>query len=128
MSYALPVDLFREFVAGGGKPGTSTPPNPPARTQGPPPFLGIKLLDFGYHSSPPAYVDRVVPGSPAAKAGLRPDDLVLEIDGKPVRTCAEFKKVLKSLVPGKPVLLIFKRKRSVRKVRITPEPSKGGGK
>ncbi len=127
VNYALPVDLFREFVESGGavKPSASHPSRA-SRPAGPP-FLGIRLLDMGFHSSPPAYIDKVIPGSPAARAGLRPDDLVLEIDGKPVRTCAEYKKVLRSLVPGKPVLLIFKRKRKILQVKITPA-ARGGRK
>jgi len=32
----------------------------------------------------PAYIEDVVPGSPAAKAGLRPDDLVSFVDGEPI--------------------------------------------
>ncbi len=125
VNYALPVDLFREFVASAGAKKPPAAPSSRASKPGRPPFLGIRLLDMGFHSSPPAYIDKVIPRSPAARAGLRPDDLVLEIDGKPVRTCAEYRKVLKSLVPGKPVLLIFKRKREIRKVRIVPAPPKG---
>ncbi len=124
VNYAVPVDVLREFVESAGKKAPSVPSSSAARRRTPPPFLGIRLLDMGFHSSPPAYIDKVIPRSPAARAGLRPDDLVLEIDGKPVRTCAEFKKVLEGLVPGKPVLLVFKRKREIRKVRITPAPGR----
>ncbi len=122
VNYAVPVDLLRDFVLGKGRKGGRAPV-PPGK-KGPPPYLGLKLLDFGFHSSPPAYVDRVLPGSPAARAGLQPDDLILELAGKPVRTCAEFKKVLKGLAPGKAVSLVFKRGPKVKFTRITPLPGK----
>src|SRR5262245_17014822 len=38
----------------------------------------------------PAYVEDVVPGSPAHKAGIRPDDLVSFVDGEPVVSIKAF--------------------------------------
>ncbi len=38
----------------------------------------------------PAYVEDVVPGSPAAKAGFRPDDLVSFVDGEPIASINVF--------------------------------------
>ena len=122
VNYAVPVDLFLDFLLSKGKKGKSPGFGESARRKpGPPPFLGVRLLDLGFHSSPPAYIDKVIPGSPAARAGLKPDDLILEIGGRPVRTCAEYRKAIRSLEPGKPVEVIFKRKRSVRKVLLVPE-------
>jgi serine protease Do len=43
----------------------------------------------------PAYVEDVVPGSPADKAGLRPDDLVSFIDGEPVVSIKAFREYIR---------------------------------
>jgi serine protease Do len=43
----------------------------------------------------PAYVEDVVPGSPAAKAGIRPDDLVSFVDGEPVVSIKAFNEWIK---------------------------------
>ncbi len=110
ISYSVPVDCFRRFVLNTIK-GIKSPPKTQTTSEKPGPvYLGIRLLDFGFRSSPPAYIERVEKGSPAEKAGLKPDDLVLEIAGKPVRTCNEFYNVMKTLVPGKRENMVIKRK------------------
>jgi serine protease Do len=43
----------------------------------------------------PAYVEDVVPGSPADKAGLRPDDLVSFVDGEPIVSINAFHEYIK---------------------------------
>ena len=37
-----------------------------------------------------AYVSRIAPGGPAARAGLKPGDLVTEVDGSPVESADQF--------------------------------------
>jgi putative serine protease PepD len=48
-------------------------------------------------------VSAIVPGGPAAKAGLRPGDVVLEVDGKPTPTADVLVSVLADLRPGQQV-------------------------
>jgi C-terminal processing protease CtpA/Prc len=36
-------------------------------------------------------VNRVIPGSPAGKAGIRPGDVILEWDGRPLRSLADLR-------------------------------------
>ena len=40
----------------------------------------------------PPYVEEVVPGSPAAKAGLQPDDLIVYVDGELVPSIKSFQR------------------------------------
>ncbi|WP_442481248.1 trypsin-like peptidase domain-containing protein [Aeoliella sp. SH292] len=50
-----------------------------------------------------AVVGRVVPGSAAAKAGIQPDDRLVEVEGKEIATVADLQLHVSSLPPGKPV-------------------------
>jgi S1-C subfamily serine protease len=50
--------------------------------------LGIVLVPDVVTRTPP-YIDRVLPNSPAAKAGLRPDDLVVMIDTQVTASCRD---------------------------------------
>jgi serine protease Do len=43
----------------------------------------------------PAYIEDVVPGSPAEKAGLRPDDLVSFVDGEPIISIKAFNEYIR---------------------------------
>ncbi len=53
-------------------------------------------------------VQRLKPGSPAAAAGLRPGDVLLEVNRKPVNTVAEFEAAYKGA--GEKLLLLVHRK------------------
>jgi hypothetical protein len=44
-------------------------------------------------------------GSPAAKAGLKPGDVMIEFDGKPVQNLSDFTYLLRSKRPGETVLV-----------------------
>jgi S1-C subfamily serine protease len=82
LNYALPVSAFgataEAIIAGDFTPPPLTEANRPDK-----PLtlsaLGLVLVPDVVTRTPP-YVDHVVPNSPAAKAGLRPDDLVVMID------------------------------------------------
>jgi serine protease Do len=70
---------------------------------------GIVLFDPPGRTSPPAYVDRVLPDSPGAAIGLRPDDLIVRVDDFSIRTCRELADVLARHGPGDTVVLTWKR-------------------
>ena len=56
-------------------------------------------------------VDEVAPDSAAAKAGVKPHDILLELDGKPVPSDVnEFRKTLDGVKADKPVDLVVMRK------------------
>lgn len=57
----------------------------------------------------PPYVEAVEPGSPAAKAGLKPDDLVIYLDGEPVYSTDVFSDLLKRYAPGDKVQVEIRR-------------------
>ena len=89
-----------------------------------PVYTGIKLFDTGRRRSPPAYVDRVFPDSPAQRAGIRPDDMIVRVNDYPIRTCAEFRRALKAFGPGESIDLTLKRGSRVTKVTLVLEAKK----
>jgi serine protease Do len=66
-------------------------------------------------------VRSVWPGSPAAKAGLVPGDVVVALDGRPVEGREDFDTALASVGPGKPLLITFRREGAERSARVTAE-------
>jgi len=69
-------------------------------------FLGVALTDAGAPgSNTGAKVMQVVVESPAEKAGLKVDDVVVAIDGRPVRTNTQLRSALQNSRPGKEVTL-----------------------
>ena len=83
-----------------------------------PVFTGIVLFDQAGRQSPPAYVDRIVRESPAAKAGLRPDDLIVRINEFSIRSCKEYRDILGKYAPGEIVQLTYKRGTTVLQTEL----------
>ncbi len=69
-------------------PKTKTPDNPLSLDR-----LGLVLIPNVLERTPP-FVDQVRDNSPAAKAGVRPDDLILLIDNQVVQSAASLRKEL----------------------------------
>ena len=84
-------------------------PRPVAAAAAEPAWLGAVLFDKAGRQSPPAYVERVVPGSPAAQHGLRNDDLIVRLGEFSTRTCREFAEILGKFAPGQTVTVTWKR-------------------
>ena len=72
-------------------------------------------LDFGLVLVPdvlfrtPAFVDSVLPGSAAASVGLKPDDLVIFVNGDLIQSCAVLKQRFGRLEAGQTVKLVVRR-------------------
>lgn len=84
-------------------------PRAAAAGAGEPAWFGAKLFDQAGRQSPPAYVERVAPASPAATLGLRNDDMIVRLDDFSIRTCREFREVLGKYRPGQKVKVTWKR-------------------
>jgi S1-C subfamily serine protease len=94
---------------------------------GPGGYHGIVFVPSVVERTPP-YVEGVRPGSPAAKAGLRPDDLVSFIDGEPVYSVKGFADAMRRTRPGATVRLEVRRGDKLQTVEVTlddhPSPKK----
>jgi serine protease Do len=90
LNYAIPVDQFVDAVEA-MRSGTSIKADESA---GSAPAEPLSLADVGIVLVPdvlartPPYIDAVLPKSAAARAGLRPDDLVVFVEGEPTASCA----------------------------------------
>ena len=70
---------------------------------------GIRLFDPRWRKSTEAYIERVAIGSPAGRAKLRKNDLVIQIDQTRVRSCDEFHEIMGRYGPGDSVVITVER-------------------
>lgn len=83
-----------------------------------------------------AAVSQVEDGSPAAKAGLQPGDVIMKLDGRPVEGSADLSRTIRGLRPGSKVTLGVWRNGKPRDIKVTvaefkdqeakPETTKSG--
>ncbi|MGK7344472.1 MAG: DegQ family serine endoprotease [Candidatus Nitrospinota bacterium M3_3B_026] len=79
--------------------------------------LGLRASDitpelaqrFDLETGPGVVVTSVAPGSPAALAGIRPGDVITELNRKPVENIETYREVLSAAKPGDVVLMLLRR-------------------
>jgi len=114
LNYAVPADQLKSFVAGSSeKPAVATAVSSAAGK----PYLGIRLFTLSGPRAPP-YVDRVASDSPAARAGMQADDLVLSVAGNVVRSVRDCETEFARLRPGAEAPVVYKRKDKVHSTRL----------
>lgn len=80
---------------------------------------GIGLKEAKLNAATIARVDRVAPGSPAEKAGVRVGDEVTMVNGIPVSNIEQYREVMRSAQPGSKVTLSLVRNGAKREVGLT---------
>jgi Lon-like protease len=77
-------------------------------------YLGydVKLASHG------ALVDDVLPESPAARAGIQPTETIVSVDGRPVQTPTDLRRLLSTHRPGDTVRLGVRSAEGFREVRV----------
>lgn len=117
ISAAIPTWELRAYLdrvlLGKAEPESGT--DGPAKSPG---FHGITLFDKGGRTSPPAYVEKVAQGSPAAALGLKADDLIVRIGDNAIRTCREFRHFMARLGAGEKAVITFKRGGDIQRVEL----------
>jgi S1-C subfamily serine protease len=107
-----------EFVSKGMK-GEYTTKKRDNRSSGEGGFHGIIFVPNILERTP-AYVEDVEPGSPAAKCGLRSDDLVSFVDGEPVVSIKAFNEwIKKNTRPGTAIRLEVRRGETLQPIEMT---------
>jgi serine protease Do len=121
LNFALPTAEFASSISAirsGKKPEPSQenkskkPDNPLTLAH-----LGLVLIPNVLDRTPP-FVDDVRSGSPAASAGVHPDDLILLIDSQVVQSCAAVQKELAQLEADAEVRLTLMRGNDLIEVQV----------
>jgi S1-C subfamily serine protease len=125
LNYALPIAELRgtidEIIAGKFRPaprqeGDKKPKQPHTLAA-----LGINLVPDFLPRTPP-FVESVKAGSPAAKAGIKPDDLILFVNGRVVPSCRILADELSFIDRLDPVRFTIQRSQELVEVELGPEP------
>jgi regulator of sigma E protease len=72
-------------------------------------------------------VGKVMPGGPGEKAGLRPDDGIVSIDGRPIKSFEEIPDALKGKA-GRPLPVLVYRDGAMVEMSLTPVEDKGAAR
>lgn len=76
---------------------------------------------LGFNRARGALVAGVTDNGPAARAGIRRGDIVLEFAGRSVERAQDLPDLIAAVAPGKPVAVLLWRGDGTRQVMITPE-------
>lgn len=98
VNYAVPIQVLATFVDK-AKRGEYKPIARKETTGGQGGYHGIVLVPNVVERTPP-FVEEVQPGSPASRAGLRPDDLIVYVDGEQVNSVKAFNDLIDRTPPG----------------------------
>jgi serine protease Do len=124
INYAIPVSELRavigeiisgRFVARSERSEESSNP----RRYAPVDFGLVMVPDVLFRT--PAFVDRVLPGSLAAAADIRPNDLVMFVNDELIQSCRLFKDELGRLEAGDTLKLVVRRGNSLIPVELPVE-------
>lgn len=98
INYAVPIQTLGDFVDKAKK-GLYKPIVRAKPLSGPGGYHGIILVPNVVERTPP-FVEDTLPNSPAEKAGLRPDDLIVYVNGDKVVSIKEFRDIVDQARPG----------------------------
>jgi len=118
LSFAVPIDVasnVKEQLIANGKVTRSR--------------IGVSIQDvnaqladsFGLDRPHGALVSMVEPGSPGEKAGLKPGDVILKVDGQEIDTSSQLPGIIANTKPGSSVALQVWRDHSTKQLTARPE-------
>ena len=83
-----------------------------------PPISGVLGVNLKPGAEGPAQIEKVLPNSPAEKAGLKDGDVITHVDGQPIKNGAELVAAIKQRRVGDLVRLNVKRGESVLAIAV----------
>ncbi|OAI51451.1 hypothetical protein AYO44_17125 [Planctomycetaceae bacterium SCGC AG-212-F19] len=89
----------------------------PVKVAGSKAFHGMVLVPDVVDRTPP-YVDTVLADSPAAKAGVKPDDLIVYINGEQVGHIKVFNEIMSKLGPGSKITVEVRRGEKLKTIEL----------
>ena len=87
-------------------------------------WLGVYVKQDGDEAAGRVRVDAVVEDSPATRAGVLPEDVVVALDDKPIRTVTEFRLRVASAVAGRDMALAIERRGVPMRLTARPEEAR----
>lgn len=121
LNYAVPTEVLRsaisDILAGRQPRGPKTDPTLPRDQAHALDKLGLVMIPNVLEKTP-AYVDRVVPQSAAARAGLQPDDLILLIDGQRIEGQTSLIELFRTIDARDPLSVTVQRDSKVLTVQL----------
>jgi S1-C subfamily serine protease len=128
LNYAMPTaslaEGYAEIISGTASPAAAAPAGEPGGLGFDPALLGLVLVPDLLDRTPP-FIETVAADSPAARAGLRPDDLVIAVGGRSVASRAALQQALASLAAGDAVRLSVVRSGAIVECDLGPRPAAG---
>ncbi|MCF8024648.1 MAG: DegQ family serine endoprotease [Desulfobacteraceae bacterium] len=88
-------------------------------------WLGVAIQELNdelkeyYNVDKGVLISRVFEGDPAEKAGLKPNDVIMAINGKPVDSPRQLSKLIAAIQPGEKVKIKFVRDGETKNVIVT---------
>ncbi len=122
VNYALPLASLKqpiqEIISGKFQPSTTERRSEkPPKNYAPRDFGLILVPDVVFRT--PAFIDDVVPGSAAHRAGLRPDDLIVFINDQLTQSIRDVEEAIGRLQPGEQLRIVVRRGNELISVEMT---------
>ncbi|RME05039.1 MAG: PDZ domain-containing protein [Planctomycetota bacterium] len=105
IGFAIPTHIFQKLLPHLKKPGIVKPA-----------FLGVS---FSIGQAPQGVkLETVVPNSAAQKAGLKPGDYLLTVNGQKLKSGLDLRKILLNKVAGEEITLTYRRGKETHQIRL----------
>ncbi len=122
LNYAVPISELQESIAALIEGKSVVKPSDMAQAENPHDLvrLGIILVP-DVLSKTPAYIDRVLPDSPAAKAGLQVDDLIIMVGNQRIDAQNRLRTILQSIDQADSLDLMVQRGSEIVPMKLRQE-------
>lgn len=115
IGFAIPINTVREImpmlILGKTERGWFGATATPLKTQ--------EAVDLGYLEDYGIFVSEIEKDSPAEKSGLQPKDIIVKLNGQPIKNFFVFRRKLLGLTPGKKIQLTVFRKDELIEITST---------